>query len=136
MGKKFCGQNLSKKQEWPPLRLKKFQVKCLNFEAITFFHLNLCICMCLSPFTEKASSVWNSWNTRKQINDVVLKTFLFSAKSLLRYFRMKHQIFLTSHFIKLRLRWCVSQIIRPSFTTIRYRPRKPIYLWRQVLSRD
>ena len=35
------------------------------------------------------------------INDVVLKTFISSAKSLHRYLRMKHVIFLNSHFILL-----------------------------------
>ena len=55
--------------------------------------------VCVSrPFAVKASSVWNSWNIREQIKDVVLKTFLSSAKSLHRYFRMKHRAFLTSHF--------------------------------------
>ena len=35
----FCGQNLSKKQEWS-LRLEKFQVKCWNFETVTYFNSN------------------------------------------------------------------------------------------------
>ena len=34
------------------------------------------------PLTMKTSSVWNSWNIRKQIKDVVLKSFLSSAKSI------------------------------------------------------
>ena len=65
----------------------------------------VCVCVCVHaclfvhPFTLKASYVWFSWNAREQINDVVLKTFLSSTKSLRRYFRMKHQAFLTSHFI-------------------------------------
>ena len=45
----------------------------------------VCVCVCLRPSTVKASSVWG-WNSRGQINDVVLKTFLSSAKSLHRYF--------------------------------------------------
>ena len=35
--KMFYRQKLSKKQEWS-LRLKKFQVKCWNFETVTYFH--------------------------------------------------------------------------------------------------
>ena len=59
----------------------------------------VCVGVCIRPFTVKASSVWISWSAREQINDAVLKTLLSSAKSLHRYFRMKHQKFLTSHFI-------------------------------------
>ena len=61
----------------------------------------VCICMyvCVRPFTVKASSVWISWTARERINDVVLKTFISCAKSLHRYFRMKHLTFLTNHFI-------------------------------------
>ena len=55
--------------------------------------------VCLRQFTMKASSVWINWNTREQINDVELKTFLSYANSLHRYFRAKHLTFLTSHFI-------------------------------------
>ena len=58
----------------------------------------MCVWVCLPPSTEKASSVW-VWNSRGQINDVVLKTFLSSTKSFHRYFSMKHQAFLTSRFI-------------------------------------
>ena len=34
----------------------------------------VCVCMCvyLRPYTVKASSIWISWDTRVQINDVVL----------------------------------------------------------------
>ena len=56
------------------------------------------VCVCLRASTVKASSVWG-WNSTGQINDVVLKTFLSPAKFLHRYFSMKHQVFLTSHFI-------------------------------------
>ena len=35
----------------------------------------------------------------EQVNDVIMKTLLSYAKFLHRYFRMKHQTFLTSHFI-------------------------------------
>ena len=62
-GKSFCGQNLSKKQEWS-LRLKRFQAKCWNLEAVTYFYSILCVflcpfyllcvcvcvCVCLRPF--------------------------------------------------------------------------------------
>ena len=58
----------------------------------------MCVWVCLPPSTENASSVW-VWNSRGQINDVVLKTFLSSTKSFHRYFSMKHQAFLTSRFI-------------------------------------
>ena len=56
-------------------------------------------CVCLRPFTVKASSVWISWDTREQINDVTLKTLISYAKYLHRYFRMQHLTFLTSQFI-------------------------------------
>ena len=56
----------------------------------------VCVCVCLRPSTVKA--IWG-WNSRGQINDFVLKTFLSSAKSLHRYFSMKHRAFLISRFI-------------------------------------
>ena len=56
------------------------------------------VCVCLRPSTVKASSVWG-WNSRGQINDIVLKTFLSSSKSLYGQFSMKHRGFLTSCFI-------------------------------------
>ena len=43
--------------------------------------------------TVKASSVWTSWDTRVQINDVVLKTLDSSAGSLHRYFGMQNLTF-------------------------------------------
>ena len=111
----------------------------------------VCVCACVSPFTVKASSAWISWNAREQINDIMLKTFLLYAKYLHHYFRMKLQTFLTSHFILFTYNRsglshdltsvCLAYIkIRPSFNIIRYRPRsaqhrKPIYLWRQALTR-
>ena len=41
----------------------------------------VCVCVCLRPSIVKACYVWG-WNSRGEINDVVLKTFLFSVKSL------------------------------------------------------
>ena len=49
----------------------------------------------LRPSTVKASSVW-SWNSREQINNLLLKMFLSSAKSLHRYLSMKDRAFLYS----------------------------------------
>ena len=57
------------------------------------------VCVCLYLLNVKASSVWNSLNVSERINVVVLKTFLSSAKSLLRYFRIKHRTILTNYFI-------------------------------------
>ena len=57
----------------------------------------VCVYVCLRSSTMKASSVWG-WDFRGQINDVVLKTFLSSAKSLHCYFSMKRRAFLTSSF--------------------------------------
>ena len=74
----------------------KLSVKILKLLLIFIL---ACVCVCLRPFTVKASSVWNSWNAREQINDVVLKTFLFSAKFPHRSLRIKYQVFLTKHFI-------------------------------------
>ena len=53
----------------------------------------VCVCVCLRPSTVKASSVWISWDTRVQINDVVLKTLDSSAGSLHPYFGMQNLIF-------------------------------------------
>ena len=55
----------------------------------------VCVCVCVHPFTVKASSVLVIWNAREQNNDIAMKTFLFYAKSLHRYFRMKQLTFLT-----------------------------------------
>ena len=62
----------------------------------------VCVCVCLRPSTVKALYVWG-WSSRGQINDVVLKTFLSSVKSLHRYFSMKHRAFLISLSILLPL---------------------------------
>ena len=104
----------------------------------------VCVCMheyvCLRPCNVTASSVWNSWNVRGQINDVLLKTLL-SLQVLRRYFKMKNQTFLTSYFIPVnpQLDKCASrlQIVRPSFTIIRHRPRSALIvnLWGQTLTR-
>ena len=61
----------------------------------------VCVCVCLRPFTVKASLVWISWDTREQINDVMLKKLISYVKSFHRYFLMHHLTltFLTSHFI-------------------------------------
>ena len=53
----------------------------------------LCVCVCLHPSIVKASSVWISWDTRKQINDVVSKTLDSSAGSLHLYFGMQSLTF-------------------------------------------
>ena len=53
----------------------------------------VCVCVCLRPSTAKASSVWISWNTREQINNVLLKTLDSSAGSLHRYFGMQSLTF-------------------------------------------
>ena len=71
----------------------------LKHQLVTYMCVCVCVCVCLCLFTLKASSVSNCSNVKEQINDIVLKTFLFSAKFLHHYFRMKHQAFLTSHFI-------------------------------------
>ena len=52
------------------------------------------VCVCLHPSTVKSSYVWGC-NFREQINDVFLKTFFSSAKSLHRYLSMKNRAFLT-----------------------------------------
>ena len=104
------------------------------------------VCACLPSLTVKASSVQISWNTREQINDAMLKTFISYAKSFHHYFRMQHLTFLTSHVIlfthqkreKSRIDQCVSsfQNMDSSPTIVRHRlrstlHRKPISLWRQ-----
>ena len=93
-----------------------------------FSCLSLCVyvCVCLRLFTMKASSVWIIWDTRRQINNVMLKTLISYAKSLHCYFRIQPLTFLTSHFIlfaywkraKPRLNKCTSrfQTMGPSST--------------------
>ena len=55
--------------------------------------VSVCGCVCLRPSTVKASSVWIIWDTREQINDVVLTTLDSSAGSLHRYFGVQNLIF-------------------------------------------
>ena len=57
------------------------------------------MCVHSRPFTVKTSSVWISWDTREQINHVMLKTLIFYVKSLHLYFRMQQLTFLTTQFI-------------------------------------
>ena len=59
----------------------------------------VCVCVYLCPFTVQASSVWISYTTREQINDAVLKALFSYARSLHRYFRMRHMTLQTNHFI-------------------------------------
>ena len=88
-----------------------------RFVLRTYQVIYLCVCVCvcvcarvcvcvgarararLRPFTVKASSVWNSWITREQINNVTVKMFISYAKFLHRYFGMQHLTFQTIHFI-------------------------------------
>ena len=76
-----------------------FNFVSTNNNSRVFLILPVSVCVCLRLLTVKASSVWISWNAKEQINDIVLKTFFSSAKSLDRYFKMQHQFSLTSHFI-------------------------------------
>ena len=79
-------------------RLLTAQVKFHQIWTLIRYFCWKYVCVCLRPSTLKSSSVWD-WKSRVQINDVVLKTLFFSAKFLLRYFSMNHQVFLTSLFI-------------------------------------
>ena len=77
--------------------LLKINHKCVQLKRnnVCLMPLNTFAYVCVSrAFTVKTSSLWNSWNVREQINDVVLKTFLSFAKSLHHYFSTVH-----SHFI-------------------------------------
>ena len=42
----------------------------------------VCVSVCFLQFTVKASSAWNSWNVRKQINDVILNSKLYVMLNL------------------------------------------------------
>ena len=108
-----------------------FVCVCVCVCVCVYVYVCVCICVCVcvhvcvSAFTVKVSSVWISWDTREQINDVILKKLISSAKSLHRYFRMQHITCLTSHFIlfphqkraKPRINQCTSrfQNMGPSF---------------------
>ena len=91
----WCMSWLTHKQANRFIRHKRYVYMSVCVCVCVCVCVSVWVCVCLRPFTANASSVWNSWNFRKQINDVVLKTFLSSAKSLYRYFRMKHWAFLT-----------------------------------------
>ena len=96
-------------------RVEKAKYSCPAGASSYCNHMCVCVCVCVCvcacvggwvgvggcvrPSTEKASSVWISWTTSEQINNVVLETFISYGKSLHRYCRMKHLTFLTSHFI-------------------------------------
>ena len=73
--------------------------KALQFNVNYLHTLSLslcvcvCVCVCLRPSTVKALSVWIRWDTREQINDVVLKTLDSSAGFLHRYFGMQNLTF-------------------------------------------
>ena len=81
-----------------------FEQVCVAYVS-SYLPLCVCVCVCvrararLRPFTVKASSVWNSWITREQINNVTVKMFISYAKFLHRYFGMQHLAFQTIHFI-------------------------------------
>ena len=53
----------------------------------------VCVCVCLRLSIVKASSVWIKWDTREQINDVLLKTLNSYVDSLYRYFIMQNLTF-------------------------------------------
>ena len=73
------------------------KILAILFQRQRFVHdflmMLTCVCVCLSLSTVKASSVWISWDTREQINDVVLKTLDSSAGSLHLYFGMQNLTF-------------------------------------------
>ena len=98
----------------------------------------ICMCMCLSPSTVNASSVWISWDTREQINDFVLKTFDCSASSIHRYFGMQNLTFqlavLSCSYTRSEHSHDLTSIytsrfqnIGPSFTIIRRRLRYALH---------
>ena len=53
----------------------------------------VCVCVCLRASTLKASSVWIMWDTREQINDIMLKTLNSYVDSLHVYFRIQNLTF-------------------------------------------
>ena len=53
----------------------------------------VCMCVCVHPSTMEASSVWIRWDTREQINDVMLKMLNSSAVSSHRYLRKQNLTF-------------------------------------------
>ena len=73
------------------------KILAILFQRQRFVHdflmMLTCVCVCLSLSTVKASSVWISWDTREQINDVVLKTLDSSSGSPHRYFGMQNLTF-------------------------------------------
>ena len=63
----------------------------------------VCVFLFLRPSTVKASSVWiswdTSWDTREQINNLMLNKLTSYANFLHRYFRIHHLTFLTSQVV-------------------------------------
>ena len=108
--RKFTGKHLCQRLWYRcfPVNFAKFLRTSFLTEHLRWLLLDVCVCehvcvcvcvsVCLRPSTVKVSSLVG-WNSRGQISDVVLKTFLSSARSLHRYFSMKHRAFLTSRFI-------------------------------------
>ena len=85
---------------------------CVYMYIYIYIYIYICVCVCmcgvvwcvsvrvcvyvcvyLRPSTVRASSIWISWDTRVQINDVVLKTLDSSAGSLHPCFGMQNLIF-------------------------------------------
>ena len=108
----------------------------------------LCVCVCLFMSIHHEGFICLGLESRGQIIDVVLKTFLSFAKFLHRYFSMKHRAFLASRFILFthqkqakpqlnQLYVCIPfKNIRPSAAIIRYPfwsalHLDPIYFLRQ-----
>ena len=93
--------------------LKRNNACLMPLSTFMCVHVCVCVCVCVCmhaciracvcvsrPLMVKASSVSNSSNVGEQINDVVLKTFLSSSKSLHHYFRMKYHACLLNHLIQ------------------------------------
>ena len=50
----------------------------------------VCVCVCVRTSIHREGFIClDSWNVSKQINDVMLKTWVSFTKFRLRYFRMK-----------------------------------------------
>ena len=107
----FCNRLMSMAQQFDNTKYH-FVIRCVEMhQSVTVsFYLCVCVrgcvcvcvCVCVCaharPSIVKVSSVWG-WNSSWQINNVVLKTFLSSAKFFHCYFSMKHRAFLNSHVI-------------------------------------
>ena len=72
---------------------KHLDTKAIKDHLNENFATDACVCVCLRLSTMKTSSVWIRWDTREQINYIMLKTLNSFANSPYRCFMMQSLTF-------------------------------------------